>query len=97
MQRLARTSGRYVFALLGCCALLILPACNRNNDNNAQDVAAGQSARDGSLDASTMDALTSAQEPAMDVTEAMAAEQNAKPTASAAPASAIPASKDAKQ
>ena len=79
------TPAFWIAPLVGAC--LVLSACNRNSDNSNSDVLAGQGAHDGSLDASTMDALTSAQEPAMDVTAAVAAEQNAK----AASSTAVPA------
>lgn len=69
------------------CAALLLTACDRNQDNGNADMLSGQGAQDGSLDASTMDALTSAQEPAMDVTAAMAAQDTAQtaPAPAAAP------------
>lgn len=77
--------------ILACLFALALPlaACERNSDTSG-DMPTGQAARDGSLDASTMDALTSAQQPAMDVTAALADEQPAKPAATpAASASAL--------
>ena len=78
------------FALLLLGAGLVLSGCDRNSDSNSNDVIAGQSARDGSLDASTMDALTGAQEPAMDVTAAIAAEEKVKANSTPAAAAQNP-------
>ena len=74
-------------------AHLLLTACDRNKDTNNGEILAVQGANDGSLDASTMDALTNAHEPAMDVTAALAAEENAK---AAAPASTPATANDAR-